>query len=427
MSNAAPIPITILTGFLGSGKTTLLLSLLPQLPAGYKLCLLKNEFGDVEVDSQLASQGSVAGVKELLNGCICCNLVGQLSEALVNLKDAYKPARIVIETSGSAFPATLAMEVNRIVAQQAPGAFELDGVIQVIDVENWAGYADTSYTAKLQAKYTDLIVLNKHELAEPGREDEVMDRIRDVADETPVVRTDKGWIDKDVIFGVDSALARSFTVESDAERNNGHAHDHSAEVDVLSLKLPSDEMGPGFDGGYVDPTALEKLLTTAPKDAVYRIKGMLRFRLPPPMHPDTPGYHDPPTTPPTGNQWVLNWAFGRWTFTPLRESSVSTTIEAPEGQASPSELEPSAVNGTNGACLNAAAAKMRKGSIEVIVQTSIHTSVEEKVRESRAAAHLCFVLARGEGDRWIRRLKTDKLVRYDRSELDANVLVHKLE
>jgi G3E family GTPase len=44
-----------------------------------------------------------------LHGSICCNLVGQLSDALVSLKADYVPARIVIETSGSAFPATLAL------------------------------------------------------------------------------------------------------------------------------------------------------------------------------------------------------------------------------------------------------------------------------------------------------------------------------
>ena len=47
----APIPITIITGFLGSGKTTLLLNLIPQLRARnpeYRLALLKNEFGDVK-------------------------------------------------------------------------------------------------------------------------------------------------------------------------------------------------------------------------------------------------------------------------------------------------------------------------------------------------------------------------------------------
>src|SRR6201996_5822172 len=137
----APIPLTIITGFLGSGKTTLLLNLLPQLLSQnptYKLALLKNEFGDVAIDSQLASSSSIAGVRELLNGCICCNLVGQLSDALRELTagDA-PPGRIVVETSGSAFPATLAMEVNRV-ARETAGAFALDGVVTVIDVQNWA-------------------------------------------------------------------------------------------------------------------------------------------------------------------------------------------------------------------------------------------------------------------------------------------------
>lgn len=46
--SSSNIPITVFTGFLGAGKTSIILSLLPRLPPGYKVVLLKNEFGDVE-------------------------------------------------------------------------------------------------------------------------------------------------------------------------------------------------------------------------------------------------------------------------------------------------------------------------------------------------------------------------------------------
>jgi G3E family GTPase len=52
------VPCTVFTGFLGSGKTTVILctvlrgntdvALIKQLPKGYKVCLLKNEFGDLK-------------------------------------------------------------------------------------------------------------------------------------------------------------------------------------------------------------------------------------------------------------------------------------------------------------------------------------------------------------------------------------------
>ena len=41
--------------------------------------------------------------------------------------------------------------------------FVLDSIVTVIDCQNFMGYEDTSYTAKLQAQYTDVILLNKHE------------------------------------------------------------------------------------------------------------------------------------------------------------------------------------------------------------------------------------------------------------------------
>lgn len=65
-----PIPVTCFTGFLGAGKTTTILGLLSQLPSRERVVLLKNEYGDVEVDSLLAQQSSIAGVSEILNGCM---------------------------------------------------------------------------------------------------------------------------------------------------------------------------------------------------------------------------------------------------------------------------------------------------------------------------------------------------------------------
>ncbi|EAW10267.1 GTP-binding protein [Aspergillus clavatus NRRL 1] len=333
----APIPITIVTGFLGSGKTTLLLNLIPQLPATYRLALLKNEFGDVAVDSQLASTQSISGVRELLNGCICCNLVGQLSDALNQLRDEVRPDRIVIETSGSAFPATLAMEVNRL-AHEQQGSFVLDGVISVIDVENWEGYEDTSYTAKLQARYTDLIIFNKWELVPEQRFELCLDRVGDLEVQTPWVKSDKGRVDKEVLLGIDGALfakkgdeeALTLTEHHSHEHGHEHHHDHQSEVEVLSVTLKSVQPDQAID---VD--ALEMMLLAAPKDEVYRIKGTMRCPASqlPADSGDNPGEKKPASAPTGENaavrHYILNWAFGRWTFTPSKavaESADPTII-----------------------------------------------------------------------------------------------------
>ncbi|ORY12111.1 CobW domain-containing protein [Clohesyomyces aquaticus] len=315
------IPITIITGFLGSGKTTLILNLIPQLPKNYKLALLKNEFGDVAIDSQLASSSAISGVQELLNGCICCNLVGQLSDALEALSNDISPDRIVIETSGSAFPATLAMEVNRL--SQSTGKYTLDGVMSVIDVENWKGYEDTSITAKMQARYTDCIVLNKWELVSERRLEDVEDAILalEVDPPTPRTKSDKGWVDKDIIFGLDAKLAKGIGTKS----SHHHDHDHQSEVEVLSVTLTS------ASKAGVDLVKLGKLLEEPTKDVIYRMKGVLYANSTPRSSDATPGS----TLEASGRtRYILNWAFGRWTFTRSPPPSTDSTPLA-SGTATP--------------------------------------------------------------------------------------------
>jgi G3E family GTPase len=358
----APTPVTIITGFLGSGKTTLILNLIPQLPKNYKLALLKNEFGDVAVDSQLAGSASISGVRELLNGCICCNLVGQLSDALFQLRDSVEPSRILIETSGSAFPATLAMEVNRV-SRENPGSFTLDGVISVIDVENWKGYDDTSYTAKMQAKYTDLIVFNKWELVDERMFEDALDRVGDLDVQVAWVKSQRGWVDVEVVMGIDGAMVRDeglrgaieFNEENTHENTDGdghgHGHGHGGthhqdEVEVLSVVLTNEDPSKPPQGVVLE--SFEDLLLSAPKDEVYRIKGLVLSSKPP---PDSTGNSKPSIAVDSEGQslYVLNWAFGRWTYTPL-------------------------------------------------------PSVAFKAMEN-ASARLTFILARGESTRWIRRLE----------------------
>ena len=50
--------VTLLTGFLGAGKTTLLNKLLSQLGNKYRLAVIENEYGEINVDSALGAFAS---------------------------------------------------------------------------------------------------------------------------------------------------------------------------------------------------------------------------------------------------------------------------------------------------------------------------------------------------------------------------------
>ena len=148
------VPVTVLTGCLGAGKTTVIRSLLRQLPAGYTCAWLKNEYGDAGVDRMVAQDERVA-VKEIVNGCLCCTKVGDLADALRALHEL-GPHRILVEASGSALPGPLVWEIAKV-----SDIVRVDGVVTVVDCANFARLNNFSRTAKIQAKCTDLVLLNK--------------------------------------------------------------------------------------------------------------------------------------------------------------------------------------------------------------------------------------------------------------------------
>ena len=83
-------PITILTGYLGAGKTTLMNHILTN-QEGYKVAVIVNDIGEVNIDAKLISDGGFiqeednGKVVPLSNGCICCTLKEDLMKQIVDI------------------------------------------------------------------------------------------------------------------------------------------------------------------------------------------------------------------------------------------------------------------------------------------------------------------------------------------------------
>ncbi|KAF7295509.1 cobW domain-containing protein [Mycena indigotica] len=303
-------PITVFTGFLGAGKTSIILSLLPQLPKDYKVVLLKNEFGDIEVDSQLAKQSSLTAVSEILNGCMCCVLVGQMQTALLEIREKFNPDRIIIECSGSAFPATLAFQIREL-EKSTNGDLKLDAIVTVIDAENFTGYEDTSPTARMQASYTDIILVNKWEDVTERALDTVMDHLYTLNELTPKIRCQgRQGVDPKLIFGIDTKLFAASeppivepTHNDEVETvtiftgRSPHQHEHKHAEGIEDDVREEDPQ-------TIDEQVLSDALAKLSKESVWRIKGFIRL---------------------TGKgRNILNWAFGRYELTAMDDDNAGS-------------------------------------------------------------------------------------------------------
>ncbi|WP_237690767.1 CobW family GTP-binding protein [Paenibacillus caui] len=301
------IPVYILSGFLGSGKTTLLGRMLNYWKnRGARPAVIMNELGEINLEGLLIRQE--VPMAEMLGGCICCSIRGDLSTQLANLITNEHPDVIVIEATGAANPLEILDSVTEAALYMK---LDIKPVITVVDspyllelLKSQQG--KTFRLMQEQIRCASILIMNKVDRLEGGKVEELvqlLERSNPYALKIPAVKCD---VSLEVILSAEGADAvpgpagedqqghhgrdgQNHEHEHDHEHEHGHCHGHNHDHDHgPHCSCNHEHSGHMHDShehvmaythylqAPVDSVQFEQLIAELPRD-VYRAKGILTF------------------------------------------------------------------------------------------------------------------------------------------------------
>jgi G3E family GTPase len=245
-------PITLLCGYLGAGKTTLMNKVLSN-QKGYKVAVIVNDIGEVNVDAKLIADGAkitdTSSIVPLTNGCICCTLKSDLAQNIENLIKTGKFDYIMIEASGVCEPMPIAQTLETIKNGK------LDNVVGVVDaarlVDEFAGgdrllkkdsmgEEDIESLLVQQIEFCSTLIINKKDLVSEEDFKKVRAVIEALHPGVHIIETSHGDVPVEDIIGTNSFdfenvyasagwckhLEEDEIDDDDEDEHEHHHHDH---------------------------------------------------------------------------------------------------------------------------------------------------------------------------------------------------------
>ncbi len=262
------LPVTIITGYLGSGKTTLVNHILTK-NKGTKFAVIVNEFGEIGIDNELIVK-TKEDIIELSNGCICCQVRGDLIQMILDILKKHKNMQhLIIETSGVANPIPVAQTFFLKELQQLT---ELDAIITVVDADHFEHNLKQS-NGKDQIKAADIILLNKKETVSDKKLEHIRRKIQNKAPHARIIETSNSIIPLELILNIGQFDVKRFIDKKGKWKEEDHEHDefgnHIEKDGIISFMFKAEK-----------PLDIQKFQLFAQNipEAIFRSKGIIYFK-----------------------------------------------------------------------------------------------------------------------------------------------------